>query len=251
MLQKLSSMNPFRKEDPKELVRKWKTSIRAEVRSTEREMTSLIAEQKKAAVAIKEAAGRNDMVSAKVSRPPHYPPTHFPPPRRRFHSFLCPPDALQMLAKAVVRLRATVARLAANKANLLALSNEMTQMLAMQRAAGTIQSSSQLMATMNGLIKVPQLHANMKDMAREMARAGFIQEAMGDAMDVALDSESVEEEAAEAVDQVLMEITGETMAQLGAVPSGRVGPQAAAVDAQEEAADDDLMERLAGLKAAA
>jgi division protein CdvB (Snf7/Vps24/ESCRT-III family) len=157
-----------------------------------------------------------------------------------------------MLAKGVVRLRGTVARLAANKANLLALSNEMTQMLAMQRAAGSIQASTQLMATMNGLIKVPQLHANMKDMAREMARAGFIQEAMGDAMDIALDSESVEEEATEAVDQVLMEITGETMAQLAAVPSGRVGPEKAAVAAAaEDGGDDELMERLAGLKAAA
>ena len=46
----------------------------------------------------------------------------------------------QILAKEVVRLRASVARMAANKANLLAMSNEMTQMLAMTKAAGTIKS---------------------------------------------------------------------------------------------------------------
>jgi hypothetical protein len=68
MLQKLSSINPFRKEDPKELVRKWKASIRADVRSTEREMASLISAQKNAAKSIKEAASRNDMVSAKVRK---------------------------------------------------------------------------------------------------------------------------------------------------------------------------------------
>jgi hypothetical protein len=63
---KSSSWNPFKKEDPKELVRKWKGSIRSQIRSTEREMNSLVLEQKKAAAQIKECAKRNDMVSAKV-----------------------------------------------------------------------------------------------------------------------------------------------------------------------------------------
>ena len=157
----------------------------------------------------------------------------------------------QILAKEVVRLRASVARMAANKANLLAMSNEMTQMLAMTKAAGTIKSSSQLMATMNGLMKVPQMQKNMKDMAKEMARAGFIQEMVGDAMDSAIDNEDIEEAAAEAVDQVLIEITGETLSQLSTVPAGKVGPEPAAPTAEEEAEDDQLMQRLAGLKALA
>jgi sugar-specific transcriptional regulator TrmB len=63
-----SSWNPFKKEDPKELVRKWKGSIRKEIRNTEREINSLVLEQKKAAVQIRECARRNDMVSAKVSK---------------------------------------------------------------------------------------------------------------------------------------------------------------------------------------
>ena len=62
-----SSWNPFKKEDPKELVRKWKSSIRSQIRNTEREMTSLVLEQKKAASQIKECAKRDDMVSAKVN----------------------------------------------------------------------------------------------------------------------------------------------------------------------------------------
>jgi len=61
-----SSWNPFKKEDPKELVRKWKANIRTEIRNTDREINYLIKEQKKAAVAIKDAAKRNDMVSARV-----------------------------------------------------------------------------------------------------------------------------------------------------------------------------------------
>ena len=75
-----SSWNPFRK-DPKELVRKWKANIRSEVRRTDREMALLVLEQRKAAKSIKEAAGRNDMASARVST--------CPTPYGR----LCDPDA--------------------------------------------------------------------------------------------------------------------------------------------------------------
>lgn len=124
-------------------------------------------------------------------------------------------------------------------------------MVAMSKAAGTIKQSSQLMSTMNGLIKIPQLHTNMKEMAKEMARAGFIQEVVGDAMDMAMDDEGVEEAAGEAVDQVLFEITGETLSQLSAVPSDKVGGAQKVPTAATEEEDDALMERLAGLKAAA
>lgn len=61
-----SSWNPFHKEDPKELVRKWKASLRSEIRRTEREINALVLEQKKAAGMVKDAAKRNDMKSAKV-----------------------------------------------------------------------------------------------------------------------------------------------------------------------------------------
>lgn len=110
------------------------------------------------------------------------------------------------------------------------------------------------MATMNNLVKIPQLQQDMKAMAHEMARAGFIQEMVGESMDSAMDSENIEEAAAEAVDQVLLEITGETMSQMSAVPTGKVGGKTtvAVETTQEEEEDEDtLMERLAGLKAMA
>lgn len=93
----------------------------------------------------------------------------------------------------------------------------------------------------------------MKAMAKEMARAGFIQEMVSDSMDNAMDTENIEEAAAEAVDQVLLEITGETMSQMSAVPTGKVGGKTTvAVEATQKEEDEDaLMERLAGLKALA
>ncbi len=123
-------------------------------------------------------------------------------------------------------------------------------MLAVSNAATTIKSSTQLMTTMNNLVKIPQLQQDMKAMAKEMARAGFIQEMVSDSMDTAMDTESIEDAAAEAVDQVLLEITGETMSQLSAVPTGKVGGKTtvAVETTQVEEDEDDLMQRLAGLK---
>lgn len=255
---KSSKWNPLKKEDPKELVRKWKGSIRSEIRNTEREINSLVLEQKKAAVQIKECAKRNDMISAKVNILAACLPLpsltlffkqSFDSTVVRLYFF----NSLQLLAKEVVRLRGAVARLAGNKANLIALSNEMTQMLAVSKVATTIKQSSTLMATMNNLVKIPRLQQDMKEMAKEMARAGLIQDTISESMDSAMDSENIEEAAAEAVDQVLLEITGETMSQMSAVPTGKVGGKTtvAVETTQEEEDDDALMERLAGLKALA
>jgi len=80
-----------------------------------------------------------------------------------------------------------------------------------------------------------------------MAKAGFIQEIMDDAIDSAVDTEDTEDAAAEAVDQVLQEITGETLSQLASVPATKVqAPQPVQTEVEE---DDALMRQLAGLKA--
>ena len=54
----------------------------------------------------------------------------------------------------------------------------------------------------NDLIKVPQLNRTMRDMSREMMKAGMIDEIMDDALDSALDTEDMEEETEEELDKV-------------------------------------------------
>ena len=58
------------------------------------------------------------------------------------------------------------------------------------------------MKLVNDLIKVPQLQATMAQMSREMMRAGMIDEAMGDAIDSAVDTDTMEEETEAEVDKV-------------------------------------------------
>lgn len=59
---------PFVKQDPRELVRKWRAEIRKQKRSIDKDMRDLTLEQKKAEKSIKEAAQRNDIQSARVRR---------------------------------------------------------------------------------------------------------------------------------------------------------------------------------------
>ena len=214
-----SGWSIFRREDPKELVRKWKGTLRTEIRRIDREMNSLLLEQKKAKSLIKEAAKRGDMASAKL------------------------------LAKEVVRLRGAVARMAGNKASMLALSNQMTETLALSKAAGTIKASTSVMTSMNNLTKVPQLQKTIKDMAKEMERSGYIQEMVVDAIDMAVDNEGIEEEADSAVDAVLQEITGETLSALHPVPKTGIAQGGKNQQGVPEEQRDELMERLAGLRA--
>lgn len=106
-------------------------------------------EQKKAEKLIKEAAKRNDLVSARVRRQPlprrlaslsrlHARPAVACVLCHRLATRLVPPLALQILAKEVVNMRRTVTKLAMNKATFLSLSNQMTEQLGgcRQGAAG-------------------------------------------------------------------------------------------------------------------
>lgn len=140
--------------------------------------------------------------------------------------------------------------MATNKANMLALSNQMTETLALSKAAGTIKATTSVMTTINGLIKVPQLQATMKQMAKEMERSGYIQEMVSTTIDSAIDNEDVEAATDEAVTAVLYEITGETLAGLSSVPSAQIPSKTAtAISLEQSKEDDELMERLAGLRA--
>ncbi|MBA0814033.1 hypothetical protein Gohar_019882 [Gossypium harknessii] len=167
-------------------------------------------EEKSVQKAIREAAKRNDMGSAKA------------------------------LAKEIVMSRKAVNRLYENKAQLNSISmhlGESVEMLdidlfcasltfiykcffsgngfeAIARTVGHLSKSAEVMKLVNNLMKAPQMAATMQEFSKEMTKAGVIEEIVNDAVDTALDSEDIEEETEEEVNKVLSEIAGETAAQL-------------------------------------
>ncbi|GLC32973.1 hypothetical protein PLESTM_000010000 [Pleodorina starrii] len=198
----------FAKEDPKELVRKWQATLRAEQRGLDRQVRDIQFEEKKVHKAIREAAKRGDMGSAKH------------------------------LAKEIVQSRKAVTRLYTNKAHMQSLNTALMEQLAMMRVAGTLSKSTEVMKAVNTIIKAPELQKTMMEMSKEMMKAGLISEMMSDALDGALGAEDEEEETEEEVQRVLDEIATETQKALPAArevatpgaspPSTEVGSAAAA-----------------------
>ncbi|XP_040999822.1 vacuolar protein sorting-associated protein 24 homolog 1-like isoform X1 [Juglans microcarpa x Juglans regia] len=172
------------KLSPQEQVRDWQRRLRQECRNIERQIRDVQREEKIVHKAIREAAKRNDMGSAKT------------------------------LAKEIVMSRKTVNRLHENKAQLNSISMHLGESVAIARTVGHLSKSAEVMKLVNNLMKAPEMALTMQEFSKEIIKAGVIEEFVTDAVDSALDSEDIEEETEEEVDKVLTEIAGETAAQL-------------------------------------
>ncbi|XP_023519904.1 vacuolar protein sorting-associated protein 24 homolog 1 isoform X1 [Cucurbita pepo subsp. pepo] len=172
------------KPNPQQQLRDWQRRLRQECRNFERQIRDIEREEKNVQKAIKDAAKRNDMVSAKA------------------------------LAKEIVRSRKTVNRLHENKAQVNSISMHLGESIAIARTVGHLSKSAEVMKLVNNLMKAPEMATTMREFSKEMTKAGVIEGIVNDALDSALDSEDIEEEIEEEVDKVLTAIAGETAAQL-------------------------------------
>ncbi|KAF8098878.1 hypothetical protein N665_0256s0009 [Sinapis alba] len=198
------------KPDPKQLLRDWQSKLRQECRNIERQIRDIQREERSVQKAIKDAAKRNDMVSAKA------------------------------LAKEIVSSRRTVNKLYENKAQMNSISMHLGESVAVAGTVGHLSKSAEVMKLLNNLMKAPQMAATMQEFSKEMTKAGVIEEFVNDAIDNALDSEDMEEEIDEEVDQVLTAIAGETAAELSeAVRKERIKAPAQKEEAIAEGVDDE------------
>ncbi|GMI96968.1 hypothetical protein like AT5G22950 [Hibiscus trionum] len=172
------------KPNPQQILRDWQRRLRQECRNIERQIRDIQREEKNVQKAIRDAAKRNDMGSAKS------------------------------LAMEIVRSRRTVNRLYENKAQLNSISMHLGESVAIARTVGHLSKSAEVMKLVNNLMKAPEVAVTMQEFSKEMTKAGVIEEFVNDALDNALDSEDIEEETEEEVDKVLTAIAGETAAQL-------------------------------------
>ncbi|KAL3694086.1 hypothetical protein R1sor_007737 [Riccia sorocarpa] len=179
------------KPTPQELLREWQRKLRQESRNVDRQIRDIQREEKNVQKAIKEAAKRNDMTSAKS------------------------------LAREVVSSRRVVSRLYENRAQLNSVSMHLGESAATVKAVGHIQKSNEVMKLVNRLLKAPEVAATMQEFSKEMMKSGVVEEMLNDALESALDSEDIEEEIEGEVEKVLSEVAGETLAQLPATAAPR------------------------------
>ncbi|KAG0486211.1 hypothetical protein HPP92_008306 [Vanilla planifolia] len=218
------------KPTPQQQLRDWQRRLRQECRNIERQIRDVEREERNVQKAIKDAAKRSDMISAKT------------------------------LAKEIVRSRRAINRLHENKAQLNSVSMHLGEIVATARTVGHLSKSAEVMKLVNSLMKAPEVASTMQEFSKEMTKAGVIEEMVNDAVDSALDSEDIEEETEEEVEKVLAAIAGETLSQLPeAVKKDRIKQPASSLKAEQqseplvEGVDDErelqeIRERLAKVR---
>lgn len=108
----------------------------------------------------------------------------------------------KILAKEIIRARKACNKIYTSKAHLNSVSLQMKNQLATIRVAGSVSKSTEVMQAMQSLIRVPEVAATMREMSKEMMKAGIIEEMLDETMDSIEDSEEMEDEADEEVDKV-------------------------------------------------
>ncbi|XP_005093210.1 charged multivesicular body protein 3 [Aplysia californica] len=218
---------------PKEMVNEWTHKLRKEGNNIERQIRGIQREEEKTKRLLKESAKKGEK------------------------------DACRILAKEIIKADKQVNKLYASKAHLNSVQMGMKHQLATLRIAGALAKSTEVMQSMQQLIKLPEIQATMRDMSKEMMKAGIIEEMLEDTMET-LDDDELDEEADEEVDKVLFDLTA---GELGKAPEAvdeslpatepegaKAGPSrsrgaAAAVALEDDVDDEDMDDMKARLEA--
>ena len=208
--------------DPKEQVSEWTKKLRKESNQIDRQINGIRREEAKVTKSLKDAAKKGDK------------------------------DVCKVLAKEVVHARKTVNKLYAAKANINSISMQMKGQLATLKVAGSLQKSTEVMKTMQQLVRLPEIQKTMMEMSKEMMKAGIIEEMLEDTMESITDTDDMEQEADAEVDKILFELTA---GKLGEAPSAvkdtLPAPAAATADpaAEDDESEDDMEEMQQRLQA--
>lgn len=194
--------------DPKEQAKKWIRDLKSQMRHLDREIRAIEIAEVKTKTEVKKLAKKGELT------------------------------ALRVLAKELVRSGKAKVRLFEAKARLNSVQMQLTSQVAMQKVAGALGKSTEIMKSMSALVSVPQLTSTIREMGAEMAKAGVMEELVSDAM-AGLEDDGEEAEADEEVDRVVMELTAGIMGGAGLVPTGAASATAAAAAAAVPAAAAD------------
>ncbi|XP_029972770.1 charged multivesicular body protein 3 [Salarias fasciatus] len=206
---------------PKELISEWSKKVRTEMRVIDRQIRDIQREEEKVKRSIKDAAKKGQK------------------------------DVCLVLAKELIQSRRAVTKLYSSKAQMNSVILGMKNQGAMLRVAGSLQKSTEVMKAMQNLVKIPEIQATMRELSKEMTKAGIIEEMLEDTFESMEDGEDMEEEAEEEVDKILFEITA---GALGKAPS-KVTDALPNVDdigataASDEESEEDIEEMQTRLEA--
>jgi len=201
--------------DPKEQVQEWTKKIRKEGYNIDRQINGIKREELKVTRSLKMAAKKGDK------------------------------DVCMILAKEIVHARKTISKLYTAKANLNSIQLQMKGQLATIKVTGAMQTSTEVMQSMQALVRLPEIQKTMQELSREMMKAGILEEMVEDTMEGLEGEEEVEEAAQEEIDKILSELTA---GALGAAPEAVQDTLPAERDPQPEAESDEAEDDIEDMK---
>uniref|UniRef100_T2M383 Charged multivesicular body protein 3 n=1 Tax=Hydra vulgaris TaxID=6087 RepID=T2M383_HYDVU len=205
-------------KDPKEQVREWSAGMRKEGRSLDRTIRTIKLEEAKVQRSIKDAAKKGQK------------------------------DVCYILAKEIINSRKAVNKLYSAKAQLNSIEMQMNNQLAMLRVSGSLSKSTEVMQSMQALMKIPELQATMMEFSKEMTKAGLIEEMLEDTFSGMEDQDELEDEAQEEVEKILFEVTKGVLGQAGPVATGSLKVAGPSVESDDTEELEDMQARLESLR---
>ncbi|KAI5102310.1 charged multivesicular body protein 3 [Silurus meridionalis] len=207
---------------PKDLINEWSLKIRKEIRVIDRQIRDIQREEEKVKRSIKDAAKKGQK------------------------------DVCIILAKEMIHSKKAVNKLYASKAQMNSVLLSMKNQLSVLRMAGALQKSTEVMKAMQNLVKIPEIQATMRELSKEMMKAGIIEEMLEDTFEGMEDEDEMEEAAEAEVDRILFEITAGALGKApGKVTDALPEPEPVGATAASEDEEEDIEEmqsRLAALR---
>lgn len=202
-------------------MQEWSSKLRKETFALDRQIRSIQREEDKIKRTLKEAAKKNDK------------------------------EVCTILAKELIRSRKAVNKIYTSKAHINSVQLQMKNQLATIRVAGSLSKSTEVMQAMQALVKLPEVAATMREMSKEMMKAGIIEEMIDETMESLEDVEEMEEEAQKEIDNVLWEITAGKLGEAPATPQANPNKEepTTSQEAEEEDDEEDMKEMQSRLQA--
>jgi len=195
------------------------------MRDLDRERAQLEKQEKQHIIEIKKMAKKNEMATVRI------------------------------MAKDLVRTRATQKKFMMMKANIQAVSLKISTIKSQHAMAEAMKGVTKAMGRMNKNMKLPQIQKIMQEFEKQSAMMDMKEEMMNDVMDDAMGDEDDEEESEAVVSKVLDELGLEMGGEMGAIPGVGIDQPAPVAPAQQPVAaadggdlDADLEARLNNLR---
>lgn len=192
-----------KRKTPQEMMREQQRLVQRSIREIDRERTTLQNNEKKTIIEIKKLAKQGQLPAAKI------------------------------LAKDLVRTRSYITKMYTMRAELQAVSMQLTTMKTTAAMNSAMAGATKAMMRMNAKMNLPAMQKITMEFQKQNEMMGMKEEMINDALDeMAGDDE--DEESEDIVNQTLEEIGIDLGTSLADVPSGKVAAKASAQKARPQ-----------------